>query len=250
MQNNTHSEHADRIRNAGRIVIGRVIRILHACGLSSSELLGIAQSEIADLRGPSVSQVLATTREILLCSNVLLRWRRDPQFISSEGLPLPLSVDNGPTSFSNLVRSVDPGVPFDMVLGKMRQLGAVRDTSPDMVEVLTDSILTCTGQDGHVVASESVLDHIGGYLGSVEHNLINKPERQLGRFERACYAVVPRGVVPVLERLIGAKGQDFVDSVDEWLSRRVASPNQQDGTVVVGAGAYVFIENDERRFRY
>jgi hypothetical protein len=92
-----------------------------------------------------------------------------------------------------------------------------------------------------MVASAFVLEHICGFLGSVEYNVFDKPSRAKGRFERACYASVTQNLVPVLEHLVSARGQDFVDIIDEWLARRAVKVTAEDATVLVGAGAYVFV---------
>jgi hypothetical protein len=88
-----------------------------------------------------------------------------------------------------------------------------------------------------------VLEHICGFLGSVEYNVFDKPSRAKGKFERACYAWVPRKYVPVLEQLVNSRGQDFVDVIDEWLSRRSDARTPTEDSVLVGAGAYVFVRD-------
>jgi len=107
--------------------------------------------------------------------------------------------------------------------------------------LISESVVACSGRDGSAVASEPVLEHICGFLGSVEYNLFDKPSRARGRFERACYASVADKLVPVLENLVSSRGQDFVDVIDEWLARRAIRPTNGAGTVLVGAGAYVFV---------
>jgi hypothetical protein len=89
-----------------------------------------------------------------------------------------------------------------------------------------------------------VLEHICGFLGSVEFNVFDKPSRAKGRFERACYASVPKELVPVLQQLVGRRGQDFVDVIDEWLARRAVTPAGEGDTLLVGAGAYLFVREN------
>lgn len=247
-KNDSTFNDSDRTARAGRSVMRRIVRILHACGLSRSDLLEMARTEIGDLIEPTEGLLRTTTRQTLVCSNIVLRWRRDPRFVGADGLPLQLIIAGGSLSFSEIVQAVAPGESVDEILRTMKQLGAVRETCPNTIELITESMVTCSGREGVGVASEPVLRHIGGFLGSVEHNLLRKSERQSGRFERACYAVVPPGVAPILERLIASKGQDFVDSIDEWLSRRSFALSRQEEAYMVGAGAYVFIERETGAF--
>jgi len=123
----------------------------------------------------------------------------------------------------------------------MEELGVVRITENKKIELISESVVACSGRDGSMVASEFVLEHICGFLGSVEYNVFDKPSRAKGRFERACYASVPQNLVPVLEHLVSERGQDFVDVIDEWLARRAVKVASKDATALVGAGAYVFV---------
>jgi hypothetical protein len=125
----------------------------------------------------------------------------------------------------------------------MIELGVARMPDSSTVELISDSVVACSGKEGSTIASEIVLEHVCGFLGSVEYNLFEKPSRTKGKFERACYAWVPRQHVPVLEQMVSNRGQDFVDVIDEWLARRASATTADDQSVLVGAGAYVFVRD-------
>jgi hypothetical protein len=173
-----------------------------------------------------------------------LRWRRNPKFLNSEGLPAKLSLDNKNPSFMELAEIAVPGEDWRELLESLVELGVVRHLGNEEIELLSDSVVACSGRDGTIVASECVLEHICGFLGSVEYNVFDKPSREKGRFERACYASVPEDIVPVLEKMINSKGQDFVDVIDEWLARRSIKSTGESASVLVGAGAYVFVRKN------
>ncbi len=239
------STHSERVRKSARMLIRRVIRILTACGMSNSELREILAQETVTAEANAHSQVSsATARQIITCSDVVLKWRRDSRFLTSEGLPSHLHCDGASTNFGDLVHSVSPSDDPLQLLEMLVELGVVRITKTKEIELISDSVVACSGRDGSVIASEPVLEHICGFLGSVEYNLFDKPSRARGRFERACYASVPEKLVPVLENLISSRGQDFVDVIDEWLARRAIRPSIGAGTVLVGAGAYVFVREN------
>ena len=236
---------ADRIVSSARTLVRRTIRILKGCGLSEPQLQEILAQEVpipdSVLRSPLTA---ATARELIISSDVVLKWRRDSRFLSLEGLPAILSLDCTAPSFRDLVREVSPAIdPIDL-FEKMKELGVIRVLGIDKIELISDSIVACPGQDGSPIASEFVLEHICGFLGSVEYNLFEKSSRAKGRFERACYASVPDKLVAVLENLVNSRGQDFVDVIDEWLARRAIQPTGESKTVLVGAGAYVFIREN------
>ena len=112
----------------------------------------------------------------------------------------------------------------------MVELGVVRADNK-IVELISESVVTCSGQDGLSIASECVLEHICGFLGSVEFNVFDKPSRATGRFERACYACVPKELVPVFQQLVNSRGQNFVDVIDEWSTRRVVQTSNTAMTI-------------------
>jgi hypothetical protein len=227
------------------MLIRRVIRILKVCGISDSEFREIFGQEIS--ASASIVQSHAspvTTRQIITCSDVVLKWRRDSKFLTPEGLPSLLSSRDATPNFSELVHSVSPGDNPSELLETLKELGVVRMTESESIELISESVVACSGREGSVIASEPVLEHVCGFLGSVEYNLFDKPSRGRGRFERACYASVANKLVPVLENLVSSRGQDFVDIIDEWLARRAIRPTNGEGTVLVGAGAYVFIREN------
>lgn len=237
--------HADRVASSARTLFRRVIRILKGCGVSDlqlREILSDVMIESEAIQQPHVTS--STARQLITCSDVVLRWRRDSDFLNSDGLPEILSLGGRSPSFRELVQAVAPSDDADALLQMMKDLGTVRIEDRDSIELISESVVACSGRDGWMIASEPVLEHICGFLGSVEYNLFDKLSRSKGRFERACYASVPENLVPILEKLVNSRGQDFVDVIDEWLARRAIRPTNDARTVLVGAGAYVFVREN------
>jgi hypothetical protein len=235
----------DAIIRCAHIMLRRVFRIMRACGFSENELRDMAiravneVEMIADSRRSKIS-----ARQAMMCCDVVLKWRRDCTFLDNDGAPAPLPFHGGIKSFSSLVRASVPNADPLALLATMIELGAVRASDQNTIELISNSVVTCSGQDGLAIAGECVLEHICGFLGSVEFNVFDKPSRAKGRFERACYASVPKELVPVLQQLVSARGQDFVDVIDEWLTRRATQPVSPGQGVLVGAGAYVFVREE------
>ncbi|HEU0225929.1 MAG TPA: DUF6502 family protein [Steroidobacteraceae bacterium] len=227
---------------SAQLLLHRAFRIMRGCGVSASQLAAMSQRALDELQTlPEVSRGNITARQALTCCDVILKWRRDCHFLNSEGQPQSLVVDGHSPSFSELVELAARGSKPSELLEIMVQLGVVRIVDSSTVELISTSVVACPGKEASTIASESVLEHICGFLGSVEYNVFDKPSRAKGKFERACYAWVPRKYVPVLEQLVNNRGQDFVDVIDEWLSRRSAAVPATDDLVLVGAGAYVFV---------
>jgi hypothetical protein len=239
--------HSDRVVSSARTLIQRVVRILRCCGLSDSKIREIVEEAMPRLQSAQAGYVTAATaHHLITCSDLVLKWRRDSRFLTAEGLPCLLSLESNSPSFRDLVRVAAPQSDPIQLLETMKELGVVRTTESDGIELISESVVACSGRDGLSIASEPVLEHVCGFLGSVEYNLLDKPSRARGRFERACYASVPQKLVPILEKLVRSRGQDFVDVIDEWLARRAIRPTDDAQTVLVGAGAYVFVRENVR----
>lgn len=245
-----HTAHTDAcmsasngaVSDSARLLLQRVFRILRGCGIKIDALREMMSDALQAVENVPDSQAnRVTARQAWMCSDVVLKWRRDPRFLDVNGLPASLSLNDQSPSFAELVAASTPGEDWQQLMKSMFELGVVRSTENNMTALISDSVVACSGQDGSTIASECVLEHICGFLGSVEYNVFDKPSREKGRFERACYASVPNDVVPILEKMISSRGQDFVDVIDEWLARRAVKPGDESKSVLVGAGAYVFV---------
>ncbi len=233
------------IAQSAYILLRRVFRILRGCGLTEAQLRAMSSEAVDEVTQiPDSLPSRVTARQGLMCCDVVLKWRRDHRFLDVAGLPAQLSLEGISPTFAELVEIAATGADLNGLLVTMEELGVVRTTDSRKIELISDSVVACSGQDGSSIASECVLEHICGFLGSVEFNVFDKPSRAKGRFERACYASVPRELVPVLQQLVSARGQDFVDVIDEWLARRAVKPSRDEGSLLVGAGAYLFIREN------
>ena len=233
------------ICNSAQVLLRRVFRILRGCGISEDELRSmemIAVKEIEQL--PEAQPCRVTARQAIMCCDVVLKWRRDCRFLDSSGLPAQLAFDGPGSTFDQLVHASVQTADPKLLLETMEELGVVRITDEKRIELISESVVACSGQDGLAIASEFVLEHICGFLGSVEFNVFDKPSRAKGRFERACYATVPKELVPIIQKLVNSRGQDFIDVIDEWLARRSVKSTETSETLLVGAGAYLFVREN------
>lgn len=220
-------------------------RILLRCGIKPDDLVKMVEVTAKELANVSSANALSDSPEHhIVCTDVVFCWRRDTNFLDGKGMPRSIPPAGPETSFERLVQVAAPGYTSDSVLRYLLALGAVRSLPDGMLELASESVLACTGQGTGVIAPRTVLSHIGGFLGSVEYNVCAKRDNSSGRFERACYAILPRPLLPVFQRLVEQRGQNFVDSVDEWLVRHRGMGNSGE-TVQVGAGAYLFVNESK-----
>lgn len=189
------------------------------------------------------SSVWASADLHLACTEVVFMWRRDPEFLDLEGNPKHLPIKGEGTSFVRLCQRAARDQSEELLLNYLANMGGIRLMDGGSVELLTESVLACATRPQHAVAPETVLMHLQGFLGAVEFNLRRKEGDPPPRFERACYSEIPSRLVPVFQQLVAARGQNFIDSIDEWLGRHRADESSPKGTCRVGAGAYMLLNN-------
>jgi len=226
------------------LMLRRVFRILRGCGISTTQIEALSARALVDLQAlPSIPLGKISAQQTLACCDLVLKWRRDCRFLDADGQPRPLSIGGASSEFAKLIALATRDADPNGLLQIMIELGVAHMPDSSTVELISDSVVACSGKEGSTIASEIVLEHVCGFLGSVEYNLFEKPSRAKGKFERACYAWVPRQHVPILEQMVSNRGQDFVDVIDEWLARRASATTAEDKSVLVGAGAYVFVRD-------
>jgi hypothetical protein len=214
--------------------------ILQSCNVSvrllADRLVNLAES--AEVR-PGGSAIYAPTTIHLACTELVFVWRRDPAFLDLEGNAKSLSRVGETASFSMLCKRVATHHSPDRLLDYLINMGAVRIGESGMLHLLTESVLACSTQPQCAVAPETVLMHLQGFLGSVEFNLHRRDGDPPPRYERACYGRIPLRLVPVFQQLVATRGQNFIDSIDEWLDRHRSDGGSQSDSCRVGAGAYM-----------
>lgn len=223
-----------------------LFRILMACNVDRQKLADLSLAILAgeDSWAPPGQTLDASAGQHLACTDLVLRWRRDPRFADSTGDPKKLQLNDDDDSFWALCESTAPGYERSQILRYLEVVGAVR-VQADGVQLLTDSVLACNANVDRAISPLTVLSHMQGFLSSVEYNLFRTDKKGEGRFERACYAELPKDLVPIFERFAEVRGQNLVDAVDDWLLRhqdRVES-SQEGGKSLVGIGAYILVHD-------
>lgn len=218
--------------------------ILSGCGFSAEDILGLVSRATDGLQvGLATPSLGRSIDDHMACTDVIFLWRHDPDFVDEQGEPRTLERRGVGCSFDELVHRAAPGRDADRLFEYLVGLCVIDRLPNGSCALMTESVLACSGTNGGQVASEVVLLHLLGFLGSVEFNLRSKTGNEAGRFERACYSRIPANLAPVFEKLVEARGQNFVDSVDEWLVRHRLEDPESPGTILVGAGAYLFVRS-------
>ena len=165
--------------------------------------------------------------------------------VDSTGEPMPLTVSEGSTSFDVLCAKADCRHSAPEILNALLEFGAVTKDVNGLIRSETPTFLLSKSSAGGRLATDALLKHLEGFLRCVHRNVVSVSGNGKPRFERACTVTVALELEPIFDRLVRNRGQEFIDSIDEWLERNAKVESPSGRYVELGAGAY-FVDLGER----
>jgi hypothetical protein len=182
------------------------------------------------------------------CMEVICMWRRDVELVDQNGEPKPLPVSSARASFEILCNKANCRHPTSQILNALLEFGAVSIDGDGQVRSETPTFLLGRATRGGRLATDALIKHLEGFLRCVHQNVCSVSGNGKPKFDRACTVTVALELEPIFDRLVQRRGQEFIDSIDEWLERntKVCSPTGR--YVELGAGAY-FVNFGERPTR-
>ena len=174
---------------------------------------------------------------------ILNEWYTNPLYTDSTGKPAKLSLHGRTKSFDALVHSIRPSNDPREALAVLARLRAVTKIGRTSV-VARCRVLSTAGSRGFTAAR--MLSVVDAVLTTVEQNLdVGSHRRNSGKFyERAAtnHRVETR-YLKEFQRFLLEQGDDFLQTVDDWLSAHsvpVGDDKRFVKTCRVGTGVYMF----------
>lgn len=172
------------------------------------------------------------------CMEVMCAWRRNVDMVDANGDATPLSLDSGTSNFEILCQKAHCQRPVTEILQALLEFGAVSIEPTGLIRSETPTFLIGKAIAGGRLATDGLLKHLEGFLKCVHRNVKSVSTNSAPRFERVCSVTVALELEPVFERLVRQRGQEFIDSIDEWLERHVKVQSPSGRYIELGAGAY------------
>lgn len=182
------------------------------------------------------------------CMEVMCTWRRDIRFVDKHGDPLPLGQGDGDESFGALCRRAGCKNDVFAILKTLMEFGAISIDCNNKAIPETPTFLLGRAHGGGRLAVDGVLKQLEGFLQVVHRNVCSVSGERRPRFERACTVSVAVELEAIFDRLVRSRGQEFIDSVDEWLERNAKRESASGRYLELGAGVY-FIDLGESEHR-
>jgi len=238
---------------SGQALLEEVVQLftdlLIASG-ASVPMIQIAMQKSVERGSTNAESTAFTVLGSLLrdCMEVMCAWRRDVEFTDSDGAPMALRLTSSDTSFEELCKRARCRKSASEILRALTEFGAVTVDENGNIQSNTPTFLLGHASMGGKLATDALLKHIEGFLRCVHRNVRSVAGDGKAHFERACTVTIARELAPIFDQLVRRRGQEFIDSIDEWLERnaRFDSPTRQ--YVELGAGAY-FVDFGERQRR-
>ncbi|MBU1236543.1 MAG: hypothetical protein KJ634_11085 [Gammaproteobacteria bacterium] len=177
-------------------------------------------------------------------ARVVAGWVRDPAFTDESGDPRPLALDDGPSSFAELVRLHSGDVPARAVLDELVRVEAVEHTDDGRLRLRSRAYIPqASGADKLGILGADVAD----LITTIDHNLQSRDGA--ARFQRkVMYDNLPREAVAEFRTRSAAQAQLLLEILDRWLSTHDRDENPAaagTGRMRAGLGIFYFEENIE-----
>jgi len=173
------------------------------------------------------------------CIELMCIWRRDTAFLDADGLPAALGLDpNGMPTFEQLCKAAQVRTSAADLLETLRHFEAICFVGDSKILPRTPTFIIGASRRGRSLALDGILKLLAGFLRTIEHNVSMKKNGWRPRFERACTVPIAEELVPVFERRVAERAQEFVDGLDEWLERNRLRTSISGRYREVGVGAY------------
>lgn len=175
-------------------------------------------------------------------ARVVAGWVRDAEFHGADGQPKLLAVDNGPASFTALVRRYSGDVPPRAVLDELIRVGTAEREEDGRIRLLSRAYVPRVSDAGKVAILGADVSYL---INTIDHNLQegNGPPR----FQRkVMYDNLPIEAIDEFRALAARQSQELIEMLDVWLARhdRDVNPSVRGtGRMRAGVGVFEFEEN-------
>lgn len=204
-------------------------------------LTGLTRKEVQALLATPSKDNRSIEEQYNRAARVITGWLKDNQFGDGKGHPAPLPLKGKRGSFSQLVKIYSGDIPVRAMLDELLRVGAVQQLKDGRI---------CLRSRAYIPqkAAPEKLSILGtdtaDLISTIDHNIYIDPSNP--RFQRkVMYDNVPVEAAQEFRAIAAARGQEFLEALDRWLSSRDRDVNPSvkgTGRVRLGVGLYHFEE--------
>lgn len=206
-----------------------------------SIITGLSRKEVRRMQQQAPREERLRSEKYNRAARVIAAWRRERDFLNSDGEPADLAM-NGPwETFSELVRRFSGDVPARAVLDELKNAGLVEILENGRIRLLARAYVPADSDADklHILGTDTA--HL---IATIDHNL--KFGATDPMFQRkVAYDHLPDDALPEFRRLSAKRAQALLEKLDGWLAKhdRDITP-QVEGSDrnLAGLGIYYFEE--------
>jgi hypothetical protein len=183
--------------------------------------LGIDASRLASRLGDLEARSLTPRRlypHIAAIGELLTSWHQNPNYLDEGGNPLPIKMRARLRSFERLAKVAVPKLVPGRLLSELERIGAVSIDAAGLIRVQMRSLPV---YEDRRLAIQHTLSSLDGFIKTLRHNLRSPPANSDQLFHRiARSGEFDPKEIPALKIRVKRHGQSFLESCDNWMSRR------------------------------
>lgn len=209
--------------------------------------LGIDAGRLASRLSDLEAKALTPRRlypHIAAIGELLTSWHQNPNYLDDAGNPLPVKMRARIRSFERLASSSVPKLKPARLLMELERIGAVSIDKEGLIRVQMRSLPV---YEDRRLAIQHTLSSLDGFIKTLRHNLKSPPANSDQLFHRiARSGEFDPKEIPALKIRVKRYGQSFLESCDNWMSRRsrskLRSTTSKQKTAYVSVGVYLSVD--------
>jgi hypothetical protein len=203
---------------------------------------GLTRPEVSRLLEQTEAEAEALVGRLSRVGRLLTGWHQDSDFCGPYGIPyeVPFDAPPGRRSFCELVRRYTGDVPAEDMLDELKRIGIVVDIGAGTYRVLSRSYIPSAADPAKFHAMSVAFTDLAKTL---DQNL--RPDEDHKLFERRVWT--PNGIKQSdaleFDTFVKDRGQQFLESLDDWLTDRESKARSLDvaSKVRLGVAMYMFV---------
>ncbi len=207
-----------------------------------SILTGISRKEISRQRAMLKKQTPTLPGKTTDATRLLSGWHQDAAFVDSSGAPRTLPLEGDGVSFDALCRRYGGDIPPSAMLKELKRVNAVTENTDGKLSVVTRYYMPTQFDPQWLLNAGSIFEDLGN---NINHNLTADADNPSHFLGRATDEAIDPGTLPEFQAFIEEQGQQFLERVDDWLSKHRVSGTGSQGKEPVRLGVGLFLVQDE-----
>jgi len=152
---------------------------------------------------------------------LLTAWHQDPDYLDSLGAPSPIRMRGVRRSFRHLAEKTVPNMDPKTLLSELKHIGAVTIDTNGYIRIHVRSLPVY--EDKHLAIQHTLMS-LDTFIRTLRHNLNSTASNSDQLFHRVAWnGDLDAREIPALKIRVKKHGQTFLESCDNWMTRKSES---------------------------